>query len=38
MLESDAFTADLPYQSALQLSCKDFQQLNIYTIWMFITQ
>lgn len=30
-----AVTADLPCQSALQLSCEDLQQLNIYAIWMF---
>lgn len=33
-LKSDAFTPDLPVQGALQLSCRDLQQLNIYTIWM----
>lgn len=34
MLKSDAFTPDLPCQGALQLSCRDLHQLNIYTIWM----
>lgn len=34
MLKSDAFTPDLPRQGALQLSCRDLQQLNFYTIWM----
>lgn len=28
-------TADPPCQSALQLSCEDLQQLNVYAIWMF---
>lgn len=34
MLKSEAFTPDLPCQGALQLSCRDLHQLNIYTIWM----
>lgn len=34
MLKSDEFTPDLPCQGALQLSCRDLHQLNIYTIWM----
>lgn len=34
MFKSDALASDLPCQSALQLSCRDLHQLNIYTIWM----
>lgn len=34
MLKWEAFAPDLSCQGALQLSCRDLHQLNIYTIWI----